>query len=338
MADRLPENQPMNHMRLALLFSGAALLSGIQLSHALSFERIGSDQDKDHQTIAQPGWPAGLVEILNHDSRVYSVEGTGHDHFYFKASPDQIAELIERYSKTHLREHVLTIKKGKPEANTFNKDKISYNVHFYLLDGIALAMTRQKGLAETLEPTLTIYLDVADDLAPLRQIRIPDHLIAKSEVRGWPVKNTATKAKRRVWHTEVVFDNKRPAVDFETGLSTTVTLWEKEVRHGFNLGKVGDKGQFNAAFSKNEFEALKAGQMWLTLTVGNWLTKAKREDVRMDIAKMSLDPPPRWDPSKWPSPGSITDECSLTTARPQFSIPLPGKEPESRSPFPMPGW
>ncbi|MFP6898067.1 MAG: hypothetical protein VCA38_15800 [Roseibacillus sp.] len=272
------------------LFFAAALLSCTQLSHGVSFEQIGSDKNRNYQTIAQPGWPAGLVKILNHDSRVYSVDGTGHDNFYFKSNPDEIAELIKRYSQTRLREHILTIKKGKPEASTFKKKKISYNVHFYLLDGIALGMTRQKGLAETLEPTLTIHVDVADDLALLRQIVIPDHLIARSEVPGWPVKSKAKKAKRSVWHAEVVFDNKLPAIDFETGLSTTVTLWEKDSNERFNLGKVSYKGLFNAAFSETEIEALKAGRMWLTLTVGNWLTKAKREDLRLDLVKMSIDP------------------------------------------------
>ena len=104
------------------------------------------------------------------------------------------------------------------------------------------------------------------------------------------LKSKAKKAKRSVWHAEVVFDNKLPAIDFETGLSTTVTLWEKDSNERFNLGKVSYKGLFNAAFSETEIEALKAGRMWLTLTVGNWLTKAKREDLRLDLVKMSIDP------------------------------------------------
>lgn len=275
-------------MRTALLF---ALLLCTQLGYGLSFERIGSDKAINHSTIRQPAWPNGLAKFLQHDSRVYSVTGTGHDNYYFKAGPENIEELIQLYSRMHLREHTLTIKKGKPDATTFNKaKKIAYNAKLFVIDGIALAMTRQKGQAETLEPVLTIYVGASDDLALLKQIRIPDNLIATSEVPGWPVKTTATKVQRKAWHAEVVFDNKLPAVDFETGLSTTVTLWEEDAHRGVNLGKVGHKGQFNAPFSQQEIEALKSGQMWLTLTVGNWLTKAKAEDPRMDFSKMSLDP------------------------------------------------
>ena len=50
----------------------------------------------------------------------------------------------------------------------------------------------------------------------------------------------AKKPERKAWHAEVVFDNKLPAVDFEGGLQTTVTLWEKDHPHGFPLGTVND--------------------------------------------------------------------------------------------------
>ncbi len=271
-------------MRMYQLFLAITLLLS-----GMAFEQIGPDKDQPHPTVEQPGWPARMVGILKHDSRVYSIWVNGNENYYFKARPDEIGELIKLYSESRVRDHVVTIKQQKNEVRTFKEDKIDYNVNFHFLGGIALGLTRREGKAETYDPTLTIYVDVGADLAWSKQIVIPEHVIVNSEVAGWPVRSNPTKPNRRLWHAEVVFDDKKPAGDSENGASTKVTLWEKDAESGLPLGHVNHKGEFSAALSEKEIADLKAGKTWLTLTVGSQRTVAKKSDAQLDIGNMSPD-------------------------------------------------
>jgi hypothetical protein len=251
-------------------------------------ERIGPD-DRQHPTVQQPGWPAGMVEIPRHDSRVYSLWCNGNEDFYFKASPEQIGELIKLYSATRLRDHVIIIKNEKKEVKTFSGDKVDYNVNFHFLGGIALFMTQRKREAETYEPTLTIFVDPAADQAFWKNIALLDNIILNNEAANCPWKGKATKPERQVWFARVNFDDSTPAADFEHGVHTKVTLWEKNVKAGIQLGEVDREGRFHAAFSEKEIADLKAGKSWLTLTLGNWLTEAKKDHPQLSAEKLSHD-------------------------------------------------
>ena len=272
-----------------LLAAVLVLLGCARSGYGLAEERIGPDRDQSFPTVQQPGWPAGMIEIVRHDSRVYSMWCNGNDNFYFKAAPDQIGQLVNLYCATRLRDHVIIIKKGKGEARTFHGDKIDYNVNLNYLGGIALFMTREKGEAETYEPTLTIFADPADGQGFWKKIALPDSVILINETANCPLKSKATKPKRKVWFSRVRFDDSTPAADFETGVSTKVTLWEKNVKAGIQLGQIDREGGFHAAFSDKEIADLKAGKSWLTLTVGNWLTEARKDHPKLSVEKLSLD-------------------------------------------------
>ena len=273
-----------------LLPAALILLSCAQSGHGMGTEEIGPDKDRGHLTVEQPGWPAGMVEILRHDSRVYSTWVNGNENFYFQATLDGIGELVKLYSQTRLRDHVVIIEKETNEVRTFKGDKIGYNVNFHFLGGIALAMTRRNGEAETYEPTLTIFVDANTHQSLAKQLTIPDNLIVKSDVAGWEAKGRVTSPNRMLWYAEVIFDDKKPAADFENGLSTKVTLWEGDTETGFDLGNVSHLGQFSAAFSEKEIAELKAGRMWLTLTVGNQMTAPTKGDMKLPIDQISTDP------------------------------------------------
>jgi hypothetical protein len=279
------------HMRAYQLFPAVLiLLSCGRTGHAAATEEIGPDKDRSHPTVEQPGWPAGMVEIVRHDSRVYSIWVNGNEDFYFQATPGHIGELIKLYSQTRLRDHVVCVKKAKDKVTTFQRDEIGYNVNLHYLGGIALAMTRRDGGAETYEPTLTILVDAGAPQNLSQQITIPDNFVVSSDVAGWEGKVRGTVPKRVLWHAAVVFDDGKPAADFENGVSTKVTLWETDAETGFDLGSVSHIGQFTAAFSDEEIASLKAGRMWLTLTAGNPMTAPAKGDTKLPIDQMSMDP------------------------------------------------
>ncbi len=276
-------------MRICQLLAAVlVVLSCARSVYGLAEERIGPDRDQSFPTVEQPGWPAGMIEIVRHDSRVYSTWCNGNDNFYFKAAPDQIGQLVKLYCATRLRDHVIIIKKGKGEAKTFGGNKIDYNVNLHDIGGIAFLMQR-KGEAETCEPTLTIFADPAADQGFWKKITLPDSVVLMNEAANCPLESKATKPKRKVWFARVRFDDAKPAVDFESDVSTKVTLWEKNVKAGIQLGKIGREGYFHAAFSDKEIADLKAGKSWLTLTVGNWLTEARNDHPKLSVEKLSLD-------------------------------------------------
>jgi hypothetical protein len=264
-----------------------ALLSAASVGYGMATERIGPDKAHRHPTVEQPEWPAHMVKLLGHDSRVYSVWVNGNENFYFNASAEEIDELLKLYSNVRLRDHVLLVKAGKPKVRTFKGQQIKYNVNLHYLGGIALAMTRLKGTADTLEPTMTIYIDPDTD-SPDRPM-IPQSVIVQSEAEGWKVDSTAKKPSRKLWHAKVAFDNDQPAADFENGVSTYVTLWEEGKEAGFRLGTVDREGQFRSAFSDKEIAFLEAGKMRLTLTVGNYMTEQRRGDPQLPIECLSTD-------------------------------------------------
>ncbi len=126
----------------------------------------------------------------------------------------------------------------------------------------------------------------------------------------------------------MVFDDKKPAADFENGVSTTVTLWEEGVEAGIDLGRVNHEGKFSAAFSDREIATLEAGRMWLTLTVGNHMTIAKRDDPRLGVEDMLPDP---MDPLKL---------TSVEVAKPRFyfgRLLFDDGSPAVLDPAPWPG-
>lgn len=255
----------------------------------MAMEQVGPDCDQPHPTVAQPGWPAGILDILGHPSRVYSFWVNGNETFYFQSKPAEMQELILAYSRLHLRDHVLFVQAGPKDTGTFKKDRIGYNLQFHLLDGIALAMTRQEDPGNTHEPTLTILVDPVADATWLRSLELPPAMIIENGLTNIVIKSRATRPERQVWHARVQFDDGAPAADFEHGVSARITLWENEVKTGVPLGSVSHLGAFQAAFSNREIEHLRSGHSHLTLTTGNAMTAVQRSHPRLPIERLVLD-------------------------------------------------
>jgi hypothetical protein len=77
------------------------LLNCAQAGYGMGSEHFGP---VDYRTaVEQPGQPPGLFGILGHDSRVYSKWVNGNENFYFKATLDEIGQLIKLYSETRPR-------------------------------------------------------------------------------------------------------------------------------------------------------------------------------------------------------------------------------------------
>jgi len=271
-------------------FLAATLLLASALSlFGLAEETIGPDSSRNHPTTEQNGWAPGIVELFRHDARVYSIWVTGGEQVYFHADQKSLQELVNLFAKSRMRDHQIIISPETPEVTSFDKKKISYNVQLNTLGGIALHFTRDQGAAETHEPTLTIHVDPDKAAEQLKDLIIPEHVILNNKLKESALKTPAIQPERKLWHAELRFDDDTPAVDFESGLNTVLTWWDKDNDRGIQIGQVNHLGFIMAAFSEKEMNALKSGDSWITLTVGNFTTKAAKEHPRLPVEILTTD-------------------------------------------------
>ena len=272
-----------------LFIAALGVLSCTGVSYGMATEQVGPDSAQRFPTDAQPEWPVGLIQLARHESRVYSRWVNGSEQFHFRASPDQINELILLFSKMRIRDHELWIKERKPPVQSFAGVKIDYRVMLDVPGGIMLAKNREAETPSTHEPALTVYVDLPADQALAERMKLPDNIIVNNEVANFPLKGKVTKPKREVWYAQVQFEDLTPAVDCEHYVFTEVTFWEKDIKEGIPLGQVDHKGGFYAGFSEAEIADFRAGRSWLTLTVGNWLTEAKSDHPKLSWTSLARE-------------------------------------------------
>ena len=237
--------------------------------------------------MAQQDWPKDIVEVVRHPSRVYSLWINGTEDFYFQATPAEVNELAALFAKARMRDHEVRIEAGTNTVKAIGGATFDYNVRLHIPGGWAQAEARGKEMEGTLEPVLTIYS--GEDRSLLQQLKLPDQAIVECNIAGVNLKSKQTKPKRQTWYGAVQFDDGQPAADFEHGVSTYITLWEKDSPDGIRLGTVSIKGFFQAVFSEDELAALKQGRSWLTMTVGNYASVAKKDDPRFPADKLARD-------------------------------------------------
>ena len=317
-------------MKIPVILAMVGMLAFRETGYGLGTEQIGPDPS----TVPQPGWPKGIVEVLRHPSRVYSDWVNGNENFYFKATAAEINELLDLFSKARMRDYEIWIQPGANAVKSFRGAAYEYNVSLQVLSGIALAVLREKDPQETLESRLTIQ--AGDDRSLLKQLKLPANAVVRCEVEGVEIKARLTKPNRRVWYGRVQFDDSSPAADFKHGVSTSITLWEKELPDGIQLAIVSYQGFFNAAFSDREIADLEKGKNWLTMTVGNYLTEAKKDDPRFP-AEMLAREKEKAEPRQIGRPIYYYGRILFADGSPAILDPKPWPGAELRVDFPYAG-
>ncbi len=276
-------------MRKIILFIVLLATSSIaQISYGLATQQVGPDSANRHPTVAQPDWPKEIVEIPRHESRVYSIWVNGNENFYFKATAEQINELISLFSKARMRDHVVRICSGMGKTRTFGGEEIEYNVSLQIVGGIALFVAREeKREGLPLEPELTIL--TGDNRAILNQLRWPGNVIVQSELPGVSIKSNRAKPKRDFYYGRLEFEDGSPPVGFVQGIKSRITLWEQDAEDGINVGSVNNKGYLTVLLSGEELANFKKGKLWLTITIANFLTEARKTDQRFPIEMLTRD-------------------------------------------------
>jgi hypothetical protein len=267
----------------------AGILGLCPSSYGLTTEWIGPSTR--HPAAARPDWPAGIIEIPKHLSRVYSTHGGfGKDDFYFKATVGQINELLTLFSKARMRDYIVRIEPGFKKATTFfSKREIEYNVQLEIVWGIALFLACDDGSkkALALEPRLTIL--TGEDNSFIKNLRWPENLIVENKIRGVSINKHNKKPKRGVYYGLCKFANGSPHAESVKGVSSPITLWEPNEPNGVSMARIDNDGYFAILLSKKELAELRKGKIWLTITIGGWQVKAKKSDMRLPAEMLTRD-------------------------------------------------
>lgn len=253
----------------------------------LATENFGPDSEIGHPTTDQPEWPAGIVELARHPSRVYSRWCNGGEDFYFKASPEQINELITSFSKARMRDCEVVISTGTGEAKSFRGNVVEYNVSLDITGGIARAFERDKENAETLEPVLIIYIGEGNGL--VKQLNLPDNMIITSDIGELKTQSRAVKPERKLFYGQVQLEVQDYYTEYQKGgFSVRLTLWEKGIDEGIKVGQVDYNGYLRIPLSDKELSMLMKGDSWLTMTTGNHMLKVAMDHPRYAPEKLSI--------------------------------------------------
>ncbi|MHC4647685.1 MAG: thioredoxin domain-containing protein [Planctomycetota bacterium] len=276
----------MKSRTIMALFLLCVLFGVCDLCYGLASERIGPDTE--HPAVSQPDWPKGIVEIPKHPSRVYSIHVNGNVNFYFKVTVDEISDLLALFAGARMRDHVVRIQAGTGKTRTFGGEEIEYNVSLQIVAGSALFFAREERREDLpLEPRLTIL--TGDDRAMVNQLRWPKNVIVDSEIPGVSIDSSRTKPKRDVYYGLLEFADGSPPVGFIQCVSSRITLWEQKAKDGIGIGRVNYKGYFTVLLSEGELADLKKGKTWLTVTIGNFLVKVQKTDMRFPVDMLTKD-------------------------------------------------
>ncbi len=266
------------------------VLSLGEVGHGMATEQIGPDSMIGHPTVSQPGWPKGIVDIPRHPSRTYSIWVNGNENFYFQATPADVNDLVALFAKARMRDHEVVIAAERKPVKTFKGEVIDYNVSLQIVAGIVLFMAREgktTNLNLPLEPRLTIF--AGDNRAILNQVTWPKNLIVRSEIPGVSVPSGRTKPQRDVYYGKLEFADGSPPVNFVQGVNSRITLWEQQAADGIDVGSVNNKGYFRVFLSEEDVTNLKTGKIWLTITIANFLTEARKTDQRFPPEMLTKD-------------------------------------------------
>jgi hypothetical protein len=266
------------------IFCGAAVCYG------WVSEIFGPLSDQPHPISLRRGLPANIAVMLQHESRVYSRNLNGSEAVYFKANSNEIHRLIELFSLATLRDHELWIREDSPRVESIDKRNFEYNAYLYVTGEIARTIGQLSGEGhKSHDPKLWIFIARDEVEKLIESMELPSNIILHNEIPGSTMTGRATKPHRDVWHAKVVCDDPRPVSDPRDRTRAEVTLWSHGAVEGIGLGRARIDGSFQAPFSDREIADLKAGNLWLTVTVGDRFSRVTKDDPRLNVKHLVRD-------------------------------------------------
>jgi hypothetical protein len=121
----------------------------------------------------------GIMPIVNDTSRVYQVWVNGNEHLCYKGKIGELNAALATFAKVDVKNHVVVLRPGPADRQSFDKTSIPFNWEIHLIGGIAKSRATDdiEDLEWQRDPVLTIY--VTEDI-DLNKLEVPEGLTLRS--------------------------------------------------------------------------------------------------------------------------------------------------------------
>ncbi len=81
-----------------------------------------------HPVAAQPGWPAGLEDVLNYPGRVHGYWINGRDHFYYAGDTEAFIDFLGQYARLKVTRITLEVHPGRGKLEKWLGDPLGKQI------------------------------------------------------------------------------------------------------------------------------------------------------------------------------------------------------------------
>jgi hypothetical protein len=143
-------------MKVVAIAAAAALLALPAGALALRFESFGNAP-----LAKQPGWPEGVLDVINLPSRVYILSGDGPHLYFFQGDVRALNEAIGKYAAVKAPQRRLVLLPGRGKTHSFSRKPIDYDWQLDVPAGRYLTVAKSK------DAVLTAHINTQGPRGPL---------------------------------------------------------------------------------------------------------------------------------------------------------------------------
>ena len=151
------------------LFLLAACLVAPRAAHALGEESFGNAQ----VSAVQDGWPKGILEAINLESRVYSRWVNGNESFFFRGDLKAANEALRQFAAVELEIHEVLLRPGPGGTSTFDGTAVACDWELHVPSGLYLGGARREKGTQVYRQRANLTIWIHPDRIQLDDLTIP---------------------------------------------------------------------------------------------------------------------------------------------------------------------
>jgi hypothetical protein len=143
-----------------------ALVAAFVLALPACVLALGTETFGNSPVIGQPDWGEGVLDVVNLNSRVYSVWVNGNERFFYRGHAGALNEALGKYAAIKGDIHEVILLPGAGKTRSFKGTPIDFDWLLHVPSGIYKAVTKKQ------DAVLTIYINCAPSEQPLDRKQI----------------------------------------------------------------------------------------------------------------------------------------------------------------------
>lgn len=132
---------------------GAAVVTLLVLALPATVRALGEESFGNAPMVRQPDWAAGVLEVVNLESRVYRRWVNGNEHFYYRGNFKALNEALRKYAAVQADVRQLVLLPGSGKTQSFEHKPVAFDWQFHVPSGIYKAVSKRSN------PILTAYVN-----------------------------------------------------------------------------------------------------------------------------------------------------------------------------------